>query len=253
MNDLNTSADTGTVVNDVLAGMEPANTKALDLAIAVAPETQSVLPGSVSETDLEKVFTSFVEWVGWDDPTCIPASHKKLEKRADLLRPRRDKIAKKLARIQGILDQIEAELRPADQKKAEAREYLAAAVAQMGQFGSMEVLTAALKKKYRKVIIHPSARKDAPAAAPAPATGTGGKEGHPAETPKASGLIHVTIGRVKDVLDREGMTTTEIQKLLSDLDRATIKVCLLHLIDSGAVEANGKRADKKYKLVSPQA
>lgn len=249
MNDLNTSANTGGLTNDPLDGLRTARIGTMDLAIPVAPDTQSVLPGSVSETDLEKVFTNFVEWVGWDDPTCIPASHKKLEKRAELLRPRRDKIAKKLARIQGILDQIESELRPADQKKDEAREYLAAAVVQMGPFGSMEVLTAALKKKYRKVIIHPSARKDATPAAPAPVTGTGGEEGHPAETPKPSDLIHVTIGRVKDVLDREGMTTTEIQKLLPDLDRAAIKVCLLHLIDSGAVEANGKRADKKYKLV----
>jgi hypothetical protein len=221
----------------------------------VAAAKQIVIPGSVTEGDLELVFNRFIEWVGWDDPTCIPACYKTYEKRRELLLPRRDKLAKKLARIQAKLDEIDAELRPPEQKKAEAKEYLAAAVAQMGAFGSMEVLTTVLKNKYPKVIIRPKARKDAPAAEPAPVAGTGGKEG--ADEIKA-GMDAVgkaaraldTIRKVQEVLDHEGMTLAEIKKLVSDLDGGTIKWCLVYLTDTGAVTSTGKRFDKKYKLLS---
>ena len=266
--------DTGTVNREAVENMKPSEAGDYLQVVGTQPAlSQTVIPGSVSETDLVKVFDSFVEWVGWDDPTCIPASHKKLGKRQEILTERRNKLAKRLARVQGKLDQVEAALRPPEVRKVEAKAYLEAAVTQMGMFASMEVLTAALKKKFPKVIIRPRARKDvgptpepvplpaldpslcttpAPTAEPpaAPAAKKATVASVAKEATAAGKSVLAKISRVQDVLDHEGMTMAEIKKLVPDFDHESIRTALDYLVTTGAVSTSGKKNDKTYKLFS---
>lgn len=208
---------------------------------------QIVIPGSVTQGDLDQVFVTFVEWVGWDDPTCIPAAHKRLDAYRNRLMARKEKLVAKLDVLQAKLDKLNVHFRTAEEKKAEASEYLDAAYSQMGQFASMEVLMAALKKKYPKVIIRPRARKPrdtvmAPPPAAEPRSNGGRLEPSLSEQmDKAKTLFQ----RILDVLDHEGMTLSQI-KLATQLDGPELKEALAYLVDHNTVI----KSNKKYALAS---
>lgn len=217
---------------------------------------QVVIPGSVTEGDLKKVFDNFVEWVGWDDPTCIPAAHKRLGAYQRRLMERKAKIVAKLTVLQEKLDKVNVHFRTAEEKKAEALSYLNLAAEHMGQFASMEVLTAALKKKYQKVIIRPRGRKQpdvAPTiAAPPPRPETPNPkpngDGEDVSSSEADQRAQKVVQKILDALDCEGMTLSEI-KLTTQLDGPELKEALAYLVDHNSVV----KANKKYMLPSQGA
>jgi len=209
---------------------------------------QAVIPGSVTELDLKQVFDNFVEWVGWDDPTCIPAAHKKLDARRGRLEARKAKLVSKLNVLQEQLDKINVYFRSPDEKKGEASRYMILAHSHMGPFASMEVLMAALKKKFPKVIIRPRARKPIETDLNPPAatkTNGNGKEPSLSEYVNKSKSL---FKKILDALDHEGMTLSEI-KLSTQLDGPELKEALAYLVDHNAVI----KTNKKYALASQGA
>ena len=289
MNDQNQNEEQPTVTGPASLVIFPSVDQSDQLpGIAVGFSYQTVIPGSVTPTDLKRVFDKFVDWVGWDNPELVPAAKKKLIARSKRLQSIREKIQRRLDKLDAKLSPVLFQLRTAEEMKTEAAKFLMAAVDQVGALGSPEVLLAVMKKKYPKVIVRaredaaPSENPSVPAQAESkPEDDVGGDEPAPSE-PEATETVkeeavrkvgaargirltpdpidgegsadsrgHKLRASLLAVLDSEGMSAAEVAKA-SGTDAEVVKKHLAVLLGMGSIEILKGSKPKKYKLTTKE-
>jgi len=275
MNDQNQNEEQPTVTGPASLVIFPSVDQSDQLpGIAVGFSYQTVIPGSVTPTDLKRVFDKFVDWVGWDNPELVPAAKKKLIARSKRLQSIREKIQRRLDKLDAKLSPVLFQLRTAEEMKTEAAKFLMAAVDQVGALGSPEVLLAVMKKKYPKVIVRaredaaPSENPSVPAQAESkPEDDVGGDEPAPSEPEATETVKEEAVRKVGEgsadsrghklrasllaVLDSEGMSAAEVAKA-SGTDAEVVKKHLAVLLGMGSIEILKGSKPKKYKLTTKE-
>lgn len=229
------------------------------ITIPEKADQQTVIPGSVTDQDVDRVYNEFLDWTQWDNPNQRSALRTKAER----------KLAKIACRIQALQDEAEGLRKSIDvtEKKREAREFLNTAVQRFGTMGSPSVLMMVMKQRYPKRV-----KRTRPATEPATSSRTQTKpvsiapkaetvvapKAEPVATkdqptaPKADAAASQPVWpnaqrqKVFDVLDKEGMSLKEIKDACR-LPADVVKVVLANLLADQLVTVEGKGSTKSYR------
>jgi len=199
---------------------------------------QTIIPGSLSEADVAKVWEDFLSQCKWMTAPGNVREREIVQARLERLRRAQSILTARIASnetvLAGMTDRTEA-----------AKAFLDEAVKKLGKFGSPSVLIQILRENFPKLSRKQKTEtrtETAPEETPETELGQGKLEPKPKYTDADK-------ADVLSVLDREGLRMVELTKITGK-DAFTLRAILEHLRLSGVVRTEGVRVARKYMLVS---
>lgn len=201
---------------------------------------QTIIPGSLSEADVQKVWEDFLGQCKWMTAPGHVREREIVQARLERQRQAHALLAERIISNEALLASL------TDRTEA-ARTFLDEAVKKLGKFGSQSVLIQILRENFpklsRKAKTDPSQPAATPECASQPAT-------PPGEFPKSQ-LRYTQADKeaVLSVLDREGLRMVELTKITGK-DAFTLREILDSLKLAGIVRTEGVRVARKYMLAA---
>lgn len=193
---------------------------------------QTIIPGSLSEADVQKVWEDFLGQCKWMTAPGHVREREIVQARLERQRQAHALLSERISSNEALLASL------TDRTEA-ARAFLNQAVKKLGKFGSPTVLIQILRENFPKLSRKAKTEPDPSQ----PAT-------PPGEFPKTQ-LRYTPADKqdVLSVLDREGLRMVELTKITGK-DAATLREILDSLKLAGLVRTEGVRVARKYMLAS---